>query len=69
AAELYDLQFIKLSDETYDLAIHKESINKPVINALIELMKSQQFKNLISKFPGYRECGDTGEVIHDPINL
>ncbi len=66
AAVLHGLKFIKISDEVYDLAIHRNSINKPAVKELIELLRRPEFNEIISYFPGYRRCPETGEVIHEP---
>ena len=46
-ANLFDVDFIPLTDERYDLVMNKNSLNKPEIKSLLDLFTSKEFRKLI----------------------
>jgi len=66
AAKLYGLQFIKLTEEKYDLIINKESWMKPLIKELTRLLRDKEIKKIVKDYEGYRTTGETGETIYEP---
>ncbi len=69
AADLHGLDFIKLGQEIYDIAVSAVSLTKPPVKALIELLRSGEFGNVLKRFSGYLKLPDTGKVIHHPPTL
>jgi len=63
AAELYNLDFIKLGDELFDIVINKESMNSDCVNKLLQYLRSSEFKKLLNEFKGYSTHKDTGKII------
>jgi putative molybdopterin biosynthesis protein len=53
AAALMDLDFIPIGDEEYDLAVPAEYLDTDLIQDLIEVMKSSDFKQELDKLGGY----------------
>jgi putative molybdopterin biosynthesis protein len=48
-AKLFDVDFIPLAEERYDLVIRNKSIEKPAIKALLDLFKSKNFRTSIEQ--------------------
>ncbi|MCS3921891.1 putative molybdopterin biosynthesis protein [Methanococcus voltae PS] len=55
-AEKYNLEFIKLADENYDLLIRNEKINDPEVLEFIELLKKVELP--------FKKPNDCGEIIY-----
>ena len=51
-ADLFDIDFIPLAEERYDLLINKNSIEKNSVKELISIFKSNEFRDYISKTIG-----------------
>ncbi len=66
AAKLYGLDFIKLTEEIYDLIIYRESISSPLIKELISLLRSPKFDEVLKNYEGYRRDANTGAIIYSP---
>lgn len=62
-ADKYGLDFIPLQEEHYDFLIKRESLNKPAVQRLLEMMKTGVLSKLLSELPGYKALPDTGEII------
>lgn len=60
-AQLYGLDFIHICDEQYDLLVPDQSWENPMMQALLELMTSGQFKERIMTLGGYT-VGAPGSV-------
>jgi len=65
AAYLYNLDFIKIGEEVYDIVIHRESLNKEVVSKIIDILRSSEFEDLIKKYVGYKKHLKTGDVIYE----
>ena len=63
-ASFYDLDFIPLTWEYYDFVIRKESLEKKSVKIFLEMLKSSEFQEKLSKIPGYRIPNDIGEIIY-----
>ncbi|ADN49754.1 molybdopterin biosynthesis protein [Vulcanisaeta distributa] len=63
AAAMYGLDFIPLGWESYDFAIPIDRLEKDSVKAFLNMLRSSEFKNALSKLPGYRVPDDIGEVI------
>ena len=62
-AELYGLDFIPIGLEMYDILASIDSLDKPEIKEMINLLKSDKIKELIKKqFPGYTILDDSGSI-------
>jgi len=59
AAGMYDLDFLHICDEQYDLLIPEHAWELPMIQKLIEILKSNEFKERLDKLGGYI-VGDPG---------
>jgi putative molybdopterin biosynthesis protein len=52
-ASSYGLEFIPLREEAYDFVINPASLKKPAVAAFIEGLRSEDFRAMIRRFPGY----------------
>ncbi|GAB6137758.1 molybdopterin biosynthesis protein [Halanaerobaculum tunisiense] len=64
AAQAFDLEFIPLVTERYDLAIPVEYWEDSRIKKLLATIRSQEFKQQVTELPGY-EISATGKVIEN----
>ena len=62
ALQVQGLDFIPLQKERYDLVIKKEDQNKPLFLKLLEILRSQAFKNEVKGMGGY-DLSRTGEIV------
>ena len=51
-ADMFDVDFIPLADERYDLLVNNNSIEKESIKNLLTTFQSQEFRNYIQQFIG-----------------
>ena len=65
AAKLYDLDFIPICIEEYDLIIPDHAWDTPQVQQMIATLKSEEFKNKILSLGGYT-VENPGEII--PLN-
>ena len=63
AAEIYDLDFIPLGWEEYDFAVRKDSLELEPVAKFLEVLRSEDFKERLSRIPGYRATEDTGKIV------
>lgn len=54
AAKMYDLDFIEICEEQYDLLIPNYAMELPQVKLLIEILKSKEFADKIKSLGGYR---------------
>ncbi len=66
AAELYNLDFIPIGWEEYDLLIRVDSLDTRPVKLLLEKLRSPEFKERLDRTPGYRSLPDTGQIIWMP---
>ncbi len=59
----YGLDFIPLAYERFDIVVNPRSLRKREVELLIEYLRSDSFKKLIEKYPGYRLDKRTGELV------
>ncbi len=64
AAELYNLDFIRLGNEIYDIVISKDSMNSKYMSKLLQYLRSSEFRRLLNEFKGYSTHKDTGKIIY-----
>jgi len=61
AARQFNLDFVPLASERYFLIAYQESLRRPAVKELISAMQSREFKNVISRLPGY-DASRAGEI-------
>lgn len=61
AAKLYDLEFIPICMEQYDLLIPDYAWETPMVKQLLQTMKSAEFREKLLQMGGY-EIGTPGRV-------
>jgi len=59
----YGLDFIPLAYERFDIVVNPRSLRKREVELLIEYLRSDSFKKLIEKYPGYKLDKRTGELV------
>jgi molybdenum cofactor synthesis domain-containing protein len=62
AAQALALDFIPVTTERYDLVIPAEYYDNPLVQKLLEVIASQEFKEQVMALGGY-DVGDTGRII------
>jgi putative molybdopterin biosynthesis protein len=62
AAKVLNLTFIHLANEKYDFVIPRENLSAQPIVALLEVIRSPEFKQNINQMGGY-DTKDTGKVM------
>lgn len=62
ANQVNSIEFIPLQTEQYDMIIKKEDINTPVMQAVISILNSTEFRNEISGLGGY-DITDMGRIV------
>jgi len=60
------VQFVPLQKERYDLIIKKDDINDPPVQAVLEILNSEEFKQELRGIGGY-DISETGKII-EPMN-
>ncbi len=61
AAKLYDLCFVPICTEQYDLLIPEHAWDTPYVRHILEILKSEKFKNRLEEMGGYT-INNPGEV-------
>ncbi len=62
AASRFKLDFVPLAQETYFLACRSELLDQPVMQALLDMLRSPLFAARVAELPGYDAAG-AGEVL------
>jgi putative molybdopterin biosynthesis protein len=62
-ARILDLEFQPLVDERFDMILDKNTFFQPAIQAFIETLQSEQFKNRVEKIGNYN-FKDAGRILH-----
>jgi putative molybdopterin biosynthesis protein len=62
ASQVEGVDFIPLQNEQYDLVIKREDLDLPVVKSLMEILRSQQFRDQFQNMRGYDIKG-IGEII------
>ncbi|MEM2075906.1 MAG: molybdopterin biosynthesis protein [Zestosphaera sp.] len=63
AAAIYGLEFLKVGEEIYDIVVRRDSISKHAISRTLKLLGSEEVRNLVCKYLGYKPHEDTGRTI------
>jgi molybdate transport repressor ModE-like protein len=61
AARQFDLDFVRLVTEDYFFICRKQLLELEPMKRVLEVMRSNEFRDAISKLPGYR-CKDAGVI-------
>jgi len=64
AAKMLGLEFIHITKERYDLVIPKEKFSAKPLTALMEVVRSQEFRTKIEQMGGY-DTRDSGKIISE----
>ena len=62
AARALGLDFVPLAKERYDLVIPREHYESPALQALLEVVRSEEFKHEVQAMGGY-DVSQTGDVV------
>jgi putative molybdopterin biosynthesis protein len=62
AARMLGLEFIHVAKERYDLIIPKENLSAKPVAALLEVLRSRDFKQSVNEMGGY-DTKDTGRIM------
>lgn len=62
AMQVPEIEFVPLQEETYDLVLRKEDLDKEEINVVLEIVKSTAFKAELAGLGNYN-LQDTGQLI------
>lgn len=62
AARALGLDFVPLAKERYDLVIPREHYESPALQALLEVVRSEEFKREVQAMGGY-DVSQTGDVV------
>lgn len=60
-SEETQLSFLSMCEEQYDLCFSQRLASEPRITALIQTIRSREYRHLLAQLPGYRAV-DTGEI-------
>ncbi|MDY6930489.1 MAG: molybdopterin biosynthesis protein [Halobacteriota archaeon] len=63
-ANLYDLSFIPVKDEIYDIAVPLQKIEKREVQIFLETLRSDEFRDRLEGIVGLEALDDTGEELH-----
>jgi putative molybdopterin biosynthesis protein len=62
-AKILDLNFQPLVSERFDMILDKNTFFQPALQAFIETLQSDQFKNRVAKIGNYN-FKDAGRILH-----
>lgn len=60
--QVKDIDFIPLQKEQYDLVIKKEDLNLPSVKAVLDILRSEEFKSELSSLGGY-DVSQLGQIV------
>ncbi len=63
AAEALDLDFVPIANERYDLVIPEKFWHWEGVQHILQVLRSQAFKQAVEKLPGY-DLSSSGEILH-----
>ena len=60
----YDLDFVKIADESFDFLLAKDDLVKPAVQSFLTALRSKEFASSLSaKAPGLKPGPGTGTVL------
>jgi len=66
AAEALGLDFIPIGEERYDLAVPTEYLSNQLVNNMLDVINSKEFKEEVLSLGGY-DIRDTGKILNDSL--
>lgn len=63
-AERYGLGFLPVADEQFDFLVRVDRLCKPVVQAFLEVLRSDRFKSALQHLPGIEPLAETGVRLH-----
>lgn len=63
AAHVFDLDFIPICEEEYDLLLNENIIDSEYINNLLKAIEKEEFRNKVTELGGYN-LDNMGEIVH-----
>lgn len=67
ASEDANLRFLSICEDQYDLCFSQRMAADPRLTALVQTVRSAEYRELIAQLPGYR-AADAGEVEEVPVS-
>jgi putative molybdopterin biosynthesis protein len=64
AAKMLGLEFVHITKERYDFVIRKENFSARPLTALLEVIRSQEFRDKVEQMGGY-DTRDCGQIMSD----
>jgi putative molybdopterin biosynthesis protein len=64
AAKMLGLEFVHITKERYDLVIPKDNLSAKPLTALLDVVRSQEFRDKVEQMGGY-DARDSGKVISE----
>jgi len=69
-AEMFDLDFIPVADESYDFLISVDSIGKESVQNFLSILKSEEFKEEVEKrLKGIKVADNVGKILYKAKKL
>jgi len=65
-AERYGLEFKPLKWEKFDFAVAFDKLGKKPMKKFLEVLRSEELKEIASRLAGYRVSDEAGEIVHKP---
>jgi putative molybdopterin biosynthesis protein len=63
-AEIYGLDFVKISDESFDFLMARDRLDKPAVQSFLSALRSKESASLLKmKAPGLRPSPSTGSIL------
>ena len=65
AAKAMGLDFIPVGKESYDFALYKKDLDTPLVQAFLDILRSETFHKKIEELGGYswEEAGEIREIL------
>ncbi|RLG47322.1 MAG: molybdopterin biosynthesis protein, partial [Thermoproteota archaeon] len=63
AARAYGLDFIPLAEERYDFLVRRDRLGKREVSLLVEILRSEEFREALEEIPGIRPSDGMGEPV------
>jgi putative molybdopterin biosynthesis protein len=63
AAKIFDLRFLPLTSERFDMILDQKTFFEPAVQAFIETLQSDAFRKRVEKIGNY-DFRDSGRILH-----
>jgi excisionase family DNA binding protein len=63
AAKIFDLKFLPLANERFDMVLDQKTFFEPAVQAFIETLRSNAFRKRVEKIGNY-DFKDSGRILH-----